>query len=45
MGFKRFIVNLAPTALVKVFAKPYVAGDSIEAAVTTAGNFWDERQV
>ncbi|MFC2159001.1 proline dehydrogenase family protein [Acidobacteriota bacterium] len=45
MGFKRFIVNLAPTAVVKIFAKPYVAGDSIEAAVTSAKNFWDERNV
>lgn len=45
MGLKTFIVNLAPTPLVKLFAGPYVAGDSIQAAVDTAKNFWDTRQV
>ena len=45
MGLKRFIVNLAPTALVKIFAKPYVAGDSIEAAISSAKDFWESRQV
>ncbi|MBU1338647.1 MAG: proline dehydrogenase family protein [Acidobacteria bacterium] len=45
MGIKRFVVNLAPTSLVKIFAGPYVAGDSIEAAVETAKNFWDTRKV
>ncbi len=45
MGLKGFIINLAPTPLVKLFAGPYVAGDSIEAAVTAAQKFWEERQV
>ncbi|MBU4329993.1 MAG: hypothetical protein KKB53_05740, partial [Acidobacteria bacterium] len=45
MGIKRFVVNLAPTSLVKIFAGPYVAGDSIEAAVDTSKNFWDTRKV
>jgi proline dehydrogenase len=45
MGLKNFIINLAPTALVKIFASPYVAGDSIEAAVSTARKFWEERHV
>jgi len=45
MGLKRFIINLAPTPLVKLFASPYVAGDSIEAAINTAQKFWEERQV
>ncbi len=45
MGLKRFVINLAPTPLVKMFASPYVAGDSIEAAVRTARTFWEERQV
>ncbi len=45
MGLKRFIVNLAPSLLVKLFASPYVAGDSIQAAVDTARKFWEERRV
>jgi proline dehydrogenase len=45
MGLKRFIVNLAPSPLVKLFANPYVAGDSIQAAVNTAQKFWEERRV
>lgn len=45
MGLKRFIVNLAPSPLVKLFASPYVAGDSIQAAVSTAQKFWEERRV
>ena len=45
MGLKTFIINLAPTPLVKIFASPYVAGDSIDAAVDAARNFWEERHV
>jgi len=45
MGLKKFIINLAPTPLVKLFASPYVAGDSIEAAIGTAQKFWEERHV
>ncbi len=45
MGLKKFIINLAPTPLVKIFANPYVAGDSIEAAVEAARTFWKERHV
>jgi proline dehydrogenase len=45
MGLKGFIINLAPTPLVKLFASPYVAGDSIAAAINTAQKFWEERQV
>lgn len=45
MGLKNFIINLAPTPLVKVFASPYVAGDSIELATRTALRFWEERHV
>ncbi|MGD8537839.1 MAG: proline dehydrogenase family protein [Candidatus Aminicenantes bacterium] len=45
MGLKKFVINLAPTPLVKIFASPYVAGDSIEAAIQTARSFWEERQV
>jgi proline dehydrogenase len=45
MGLKKFIINLAPTPLVRIFASPYVAGDSIQAAVKTARSFWKERQI
>ncbi len=45
MGLKRFIVNLAPSPLVKLFASPYVAGDSIQAATDTARQFWETRKV
>ncbi len=45
MGVKNFIINLAPTSLVKIFANPYVAGDSIEKALATAEKFWNERKI
>lgn len=45
MSLKKFVISLAPTPLVKLFASPYVAGDSIEAAVDTAQKLWDERRV
>lgn len=45
MGLKKFVINLAPTPLVKLFAGPYVAGASIEEAVQTASRFWDERRI
>jgi len=45
MGLKKFAVSLAPTPLVKLFASPYVAGDSIGAAVDAAQKLWDERRV
>jgi proline dehydrogenase len=45
MGLKNFVINLAPTPLVKLFAGPYVAGDSIALATDTAKKFWDQRHV
>lgn len=45
MGLKNFVINLAPTPLVKIFASPYVAGDSIDKATATARKFWEERHV
>lgn len=45
MGLKKFAVSLAPTPLVKLFASPYVAGDSIRAATDAAQKLWDERRV
>jgi proline dehydrogenase len=45
MGLKKFVINLAPTPFVKLFASPYVAGDSIDLAVSTAQRFWEQRRV
>lgn len=45
MGLKKFVINLAPTGLVKLFASPYVAGDSIDLAVSTARRLWEQRHV
>jgi len=45
MGLKSRLINLAPTPLVKIFAGPYVAGDSIEAAIETARTFWVDRRI
>ncbi len=45
MDLKKFVISLAPTPLVKLFASPYVAGDSIGAAVNPAQKSWDERRV
>jgi proline dehydrogenase len=45
MGLKKFVINLAPTPLVKLFASPYVAGDSIALATSTAQRFWEQRSV
>ncbi len=45
MGFKKFLVNMAPGPLVKLFASPYIAGDSIQAAVNAAKDLWMERHV
>jgi len=45
MGLKNFIIKLIPTPMIKLFASPYVAGDSIEAAIDTAQKFWKDRHV
>ncbi len=45
MGLKKFVISLAPTPLVKLFASPYVAGDSVGAATDAAQKLWDERRV
>lgn len=45
MSLKNFFIDLAPGPLVKLFANPYVAGDSIEAAIDTAQNLWKDRNV
>ncbi len=45
MNLKNFNVNKAPTPLVKIFARPYVAGDSIQAALDASRKFWDTRKI
>jgi proline dehydrogenase len=45
MSLKKFAVSLTPSPLVKLFASPYVAGDSIAAATDAAQKLWDERRV
>jgi proline dehydrogenase len=45
MALKKFVISFAPTPLVKLFANPYVAGDSIEAATDAAQKLWEERRV
>jgi len=45
MGIKNSFINLAPSPLVKLFANPYVAGGSIEAATDAAQKFWEGRHV
>ena len=45
MGLKNFFINLAPAPLVKLFANPYVAGDSIQSAADAAKEFWTARKI
>ncbi len=39
------MISLTPPFLVKLFARPYVAGDSIQAAIQTAQRLWSERHI
>ncbi len=45
MSLKKFVTSLVPIPLVKLFASPYVAGDSIGAATDAAQKLWEERRV
>jgi len=40
MSLKRKVVDLMPNPLVKIFAAPYVSGDSEQSAVTVADAMW-----
>jgi proline dehydrogenase len=40
VDIKRFIVDLAPAPIVRIFAAPYVAGKGIEAGITKADEIW-----
>jgi len=41
VDIKRFIVDLTPPPLVRIFAAPYVAGKGIEAGVSKADEIWN----
>ncbi|NOZ85049.1 MAG: hypothetical protein GXP49_02060 [Deltaproteobacteria bacterium] len=45
MGLRSFMVKILPNPLIKVFAAPYVAGDSEESAVETARWLWRKRRI
>lgn len=45
MDLKRAIIDMTPGPLVKIFAAPYVAGDSIQAALDCARKSWETRKV
>ncbi len=45
MEIKRAIVDLMPPALVKVFAKPYVAGQGIDSGIRTARILWETKRL
>ena len=42
---RQFIVNLLPSFLVKLFAKPYVSGNSIEKGIAKAKDLWDDHGI
>jgi proline dehydrogenase len=45
MSLKDALINAAPDFIVKVFAAPYVAGDSEQAAAFVARELWSERNI
>ena len=45
MSLKELIVLATPSPLVKIFAAPYVAGDSIEKAIDTAKSLWEKKKL
>ena len=45
MNFRKTLVNLIPGPLVRVFAAPYVAGDSLEKALAAADKFHAEKKL
>lgn len=45
MSLKRHAIDLAPDFMVKLFAAPYIAGDSVEVAVERARRLWSERRL
>ncbi|MBN2053736.1 proline dehydrogenase family protein [bacterium] len=45
MSFKESFINLAPDFVTKLFAAPYIAGDSEEAGVAAARALWNTRRI
>ena len=45
LAVRSFVVNCIPGRLVRIFASPYVAGDSLEKGLSTADRLWNERRV
>jgi len=45
LAVKSFVVNCIPGRLVRTFAAPYVAGDSLEKGLATADSLWNEKHV
>ncbi len=45
MFIKKWMVDLTPSFLIKLFARPYVAGDSAAKAAEVAKHLWDSRKV
>ena len=41
MGIKHFFLNLMPSPLVWIFARPYVAGDSLKKALVKVDDLWN----
>lgn len=42
---KKFVANSIPAPLVKIFASPYVAGDSLEKALMTVDSLFREKRI
>lgn len=45
MYIKKSLVNLIPAPLVKIFASPYVSGDSLEKALKTVDSLFSEKRI
>lgn len=45
MTIKQFFLNLLPTPLVWIIARPYVAGDSMEKALLKVDSLWKESRI
>ena len=45
MTIKRFFLNLAPTPLIWIIARPYVAGDSLQKALIKVDDLWNNKKI
>jgi proline dehydrogenase len=44
-GIKKFVANSIPAPFVKIFASPYVSGDSLEKALNTVDSLFREKRI